>query len=174
MKGPMVALDVGYREGESAVSACVCFDDWRASKPTRQFTVQVTQVAPYLPGKFYKRELPCLLTALETLSQTPEIILVDGHVRLSDEGAPGLGAYLYEALEGNVPVVGIGKTAFSRLDNARKVFRGRSLRPLFVTAVGVSEDDAAKHVKAMHGSSRIPTLLKLVDRLSRTSGTDEH
>jgi deoxyribonuclease V len=38
---------------------------------------------------------------------------------------------------------------------------------LFVSAVGIGVDEAAKAVRAMHGPHRMPTLLKLVDRAAR-------
>lgn len=76
-------------------------------------------------------------------------------------------AHLYEALDRRIPVIGVAKTAFLRATNARDVARGSSAKPLFVTAVGMDLDVAAGHVRDMHGTFRIPTLLKLVDRLSR-------
>jgi deoxyribonuclease V len=47
------------------------------------------------------------------------------------------------------------------------VERGGSAKPLYVTAAGIAAETAAAHVAAMHGAHRIPTLLKLVDRLVR-------
>jgi deoxyribonuclease V len=39
--------------------------------------------------------------------------------------------------------------------------------PLFVSAIGMDVRDAAAHVRAMDGPHRTPTLLRLVDRLTR-------
>jgi deoxyribonuclease V len=47
------------------------------------------------------------------------------------------------------------------------VFRGGSGSPLFVTAVGVDAAEAVRDIKRMHGAHRVPTLLRLVDRLAR-------
>jgi deoxyribonuclease V len=47
------------------------------------------------------------------------------------------------------------------------VLRGGSARPLYVTAAGLSADEAARRVRDMHGPYRIPTLLKRVDQLCR-------
>jgi deoxyribonuclease V len=44
---------------------------------------------------------------------------------------------------------------------------GRSSRPLFITAAGISAQKAAEHIRSMHGLNRIPTLLKRVDSLCR-------
>jgi len=49
------------------------------------------------------------------------------------------------------------------------VLRGDSRRPLYVTAAGLDPAAAALHVRSMHGPFRIPTLLKRVDQLCRTS-----
>src|SRR5439155_10587314 len=116
-----------------------------------------------------KREMPCLLTVLAEVAEPLESIIVDGYVWLADEGTPGLGAHLFEALGEAVPVVGVAKTRFASARAARPVLRGDSQRPLFVTAAGIDVEAAAEHVRAMHGEFRLPTLLKRVDHLCRTS-----
>jgi deoxyribonuclease V len=77
---------------------------------------------------------------------------------------------LYQALAGKVAVIGVAKTQFAGAGAAVEVLRGRSTRPLFVTAVGMSAQRAAEHVRSMHGPDRIPTLLKHVDSLARRAG----
>jgi deoxyinosine 3'endonuclease (endonuclease V) len=89
---------------------------------------------------------------------------VDGYVVLGTR--PGLGSHLFEALDGRIPVIGVAKSEFAGSDAAR-VSRGRSGRPLFITAVGMSVETAAACIQAMHGPYRIPTLLRHVDRLAR-------
>jgi deoxyribonuclease V len=66
-----------------------------------------------------------------------------------------------------VPVIGVAKTAFHASRLAVPVLRGESRRPLLVTTVGVEVHDAAACIQRMHGPSRLPTLLKRVDRLCR-------
>jgi deoxyribonuclease V len=48
-----------------------------------------------------------------------------------------------------------------------EVFRGRSSRPLDVTAAGMDPGAAAERIRRMRGAYRLPTLLKYVDRLAR-------
>jgi deoxyribonuclease V len=128
-------------------------------------------VAEYEPGKCYRRELPCLLEILEH-GPPAEIVLIDGYVWLGN-GMAGLGAHLHAAIGG--VVVGVAKTRFARATDAVRVCRGSGRSPLFVSAVGMSVEQAATKVAAMHGSYRIPTLLKQVDTLARTAGQDtEH
>lgn len=161
-----VCLDVGY-DDTSALSACVGFHDWADRSAAVSFCESIENVMPYESGKFFQRELPCLLMAIEKVAQPIETIIIDGNVRLDDKGRPGLGQYLFEAVDGRAAVIGVAKTKFDGLDSAQVLFRGDSIRPLYVTAVGIEECAAAKLIGSMHGPHRIPTLLKLVDRLSR-------
>ena len=136
-------------------------------RPTMPRSLPRSTFAEYAPGQFYLRELPCLLAVIDRLDALPRTIVVDGYVFLGPE-RPGLGAHLYDALAGNVPVVGVAKRPF-RDAFAVPVRRGESARPLYVTAIGLAVGEAAAHVRAMHGEHRIPTLLRRVDALSRHS-----
>jgi deoxyribonuclease V len=93
--------------------------------------------------------------------------VIDGYVWLDGAGRAGLGAYLFEAMHGRAAVVGVAKNTFRRSTHAAAVVRSGSRRPLYVTARGLPLEEAAAAVRSMHGAHRIPTLLKLVDRLSR-------
>ena len=53
---------------------------------------------PYTPGEFYKRELPCILSAMKRFSLQIETMIIDGYVWLDASGRKGLGAILYELL----------------------------------------------------------------------------
>jgi deoxyribonuclease V len=164
----IACVDVDYRD-EGAVAACVVFRSWPDEAPASESTERIASVAPYQPGQFYKRELPCLLAVLRAvLARGPlEAVVVDGYVWLG-EGRPGLGAHLHEALEEKVPVIGVAKTRFASARDAREVVRGDSERPLFVTAAGVDVEAAAERVRSMHGPYRVPTLLRRVDQLCRS------
>lgn len=159
----LVVTDVAYHDDVGCAAAVVA-DGWGAQFPLSTHTALRTPVAPYVPGNFRERELPCLLQVLEGLRAT--LVLVDGYVWLDGAGRKGLGAYLHEAL--GVPVVGVAKTAFDGSAHAQAVLRGASERPLYVTAAGIGAEEAADSVRAMHGEHRLPTLLVLADRLART------
>jgi deoxyribonuclease V len=163
----LACVDVDYR-GDDAAAACVLFEGWRDATAAGQVVEMVRGVAPYVPGQFYRRELPCLLAVLGKLPEVPEVVVIDGYVWLSGEDHPGLGAHLFEALGKRVPVVGVAKTCFQSARLAVPVLRGEaSSKPLFVTVAGLDPGAAAAQVQAMHGPHRIPTLLKLVDQLCR-------
>ena len=167
-------MDVHY-QGSGARAACVLAESWEAESPAASFVQDIETVAPYEPGNFYRRELPCLLSVLSLLPAPPEVVVIDGYVWLSSTERPGLGARLYDALgpyeKGlGAPVVGIAKTAFAGAESAAcvlQVLRGGSRRPLYVTAIGIAPELAAQHVRGMAGKHRIPDLLKITDSLAR-------
>ena len=158
-------LDVDYRAAH-AIAACLLFADWGDATPTQELVARIDQIEPYVPGQFYRRELPCLLAVLAKAATPPTLIVVDGYVWLDGAGKPGLGAHLYAALQEQIPIVGVAKKPFHSAA-AHEVHRTGSDKPLYVTAVGVALADAAAAIAGMHGAHRIPTLLKRVDELCR-------
>lgn len=162
----LAIVDVDYRP-EATVAACVLFRDWGDESEAGHEVDRGPAAQPYVPGAFYRRELPALLRVLARVRQPLEAIVIDGYVWLGDEGRPGLGAHLYEALGQQVPVIGVAKTAFHASRLARPVLRGGSRRPLWVSAAGMELHAAAANIQHMHGAWRLPTLLKRVDRLCR-------
>src|SRR5262249_54444993 len=155
-------VDVDYRD-DGAVAACVLFRDWPDAGPAAELVERIENVAPYEPGQFYKRELPCLLAVLARVTDPLLAVVVDGYVWLQGEAHTGLGGHLFEALGRRVPVIGVAKTRFASATAARPVLRGGSHRPLFVTAAGLDADEAARLIGVMYGKFRLPTLLKKVD-----------
>jgi deoxyribonuclease V len=157
-------LDVAYAD-PIAVAAVVVARRWTDPRAFAAKTARIEPVAPYVPGRFFERELPALLAVLDLLGRDdrPQIVVVDGHVMLGED-RPGLGAHLHRAI--GLPVVGVAKTPFAGAP-AIEVTRGGSTRPLFVDAIGLDPAVAAEDVRAMHGPSRIPSLLRDVDRLAR-------
>jgi deoxyribonuclease V len=161
----IAALDVQYDDANAAaVCAAVVFTDWSDVGPQSEHVVRTTGVAPYEPGSFYKRELPCLRSILAELPLAPSTIVIDGYVMLGDR--PGLGMHLWEALDRRTRVIGVAKTRFHAA-TAQELLRGGSLSPLYVTAVGLDVGIAAANIAAMAGPNRIPRLLKRVDQLAR-------
>ena len=162
----IACLDVDYRD-PAACAAAITLDDWPDAQPSGERVVQLGQVAPYQPGEFYRRELPCLLAVLETLPPI-EVAVIDGYVWLDDAMKPGLGAHLYEALSRRTTVIGVAKSKFRGANHAQEVLRGTSGRLLFVTSAGIPPQLAADYVRSMHGAHRIPSMLARVDQLCRT------
>jgi deoxyribonuclease V len=164
-----VCLDVDYRP-DCTVTACVGFNEWTDATAVLEKVVRsATPAADYEPGQFARREMPYLIDVLGSLKELPQIIVIDGYVFL-DEGKPGLGARLHEALHARAVVVGVAKTRFRGATAAIEVLRGKSKEPLFVDAVGMSREDAVRAVAAMAGPHRVPALLRRADQLARAGG----
>jgi deoxyribonuclease V len=164
----LICIDVDYRD-KGARAAGVLFRGWTDAESTQELVRIIDRVEPYVPGQFYRRELPCLLAVVEGVAGPLDAILVDGYVWLKGEETPGLGRHLYEALGRNVPVIGVAKTCFVSARTARPIKRGSSEKPLYVTAAGIDVLEAARLVQGMHGPHRLPTLLKRVDQLCRNA-----
>ena len=144
------------------------FESWDDDCLHSHVVVMCDHVAPYVSGEFYLRELPCILKMLDKINQKLECIIIDGYVSLGENEKPGLGIHLWNAISKMTPVIGVAKSPYAGVTNCSKIFRGESIRPLFITAVGISLDDAKECIRRMKGSHRMPTLLKNVDQLCRS------
>ena len=158
------AVDVHYLDDGRARAAMVAARDSRFSLISGTETAVVPVDAPYQPGELYRRELPALQSVLRSAGALA-LIVVDGYVDLDAAGRPGLGAHVHAEL--GVPVIGVAKTRFKTATHSAQVLRGRSCRPLYVTAAGMPVVDAARLVGEMAGPFRLPDALKLADRLAR-------
>jgi deoxyribonuclease V len=166
---PIAILDAAYGAGAAGVG-CVLADAWTAA-------IAVTEIrrrfpgppAAYVPGAFYKRELPLLQAVIGGLSPRPATVVIDGYVWLGADDVPGLGSHLFNALQPAIPVIGVAKTPFRGDAWSAPVCRGHSRRPLYVTAAGIDLTAAAALVAGMHGLHRIPTLLQRADHLARAA-----
>ena len=163
----IAAVDCHYRR-DFAVAGGILFHNWNSPNAELEFRVVLEHVKPYEPGSFYRRELPCLVKLLDQVKDRFDVVLIDGYVWLNAEESPGLGVHLHRALGMRVPVIGVAKSPYRSASHARRIFRGSSLRPLYVTSVGMDPLEAAGNIESMHGAYRIPTLLKRVDRLCRS------
>ena len=165
----ILAVDVHY-QNDNAVIAGVAFEKWSADRVRASYISSVSEVSPYAPGFFYRRELPCILALLSEHQLVPDTIIIDGYVYLDGRSLPGLGRHLYDALQHRVSIIGVAKKPYRGITDQHKVFRGHSRNPLYVTTVGMRLDAAKRRIENMHGKYRIPSLLKLADRLARQGG----
>lgn len=161
------ALDVQYNGDENAVVACLGFENWDDDKPSYFKQHKVEKILPYVSGQFYQRELPCLLEALKGLENI-ECIIVDGYVWLDEESRKGLGLHLYNALEHQVPIIGVAKARFGNTPETCELLRGESTKPLYITSKDIELEEAKEAIASMHGKYHFPTLLKEVDSLARS------
>jgi deoxyribonuclease V len=161
---PFAAVDVHYPASGGARAALVLAGDRAFSQILTEKTALVTDVAPYVPGQFYQRELPPLRAVLAGVTGI-QLLVIDGYVDLAPDGRPGLGAHVHAEL--GVPVIGVAKTPYAAATHAVPVVRGQATRPLYVTAAGLPAADAAAIVQRMSGTFRLPDALRHVDALAR-------
>ena len=164
----ILAFDTYYFQ-DKARTVCLQFETWEDKQSYKIYTETADKVEEYTSGEFYKRELPCILSLIDKIEiHKIEAIVVDGFVILDDEKKPGLGAFLYTKLEGKIPIIGVAKNNFLKIKKEkRKVYRGISKKPLYITSIGIDVDIAAEKIKSMDGEFRMPTLLKQLDRLTK-------
>jgi deoxyribonuclease V len=162
----ILAVDVDYKD-EQAKVAGVLFEGWTDSKAANVVTTIVNDIREYETGLFYKRELPCILQLLDELDDNPDCIVVDGYVFLDGVEKPGLGKYLYDALDKKIPVIGVAKRSFSNISDDYALLRGDSEKALFVTSVGIDQTTAMSQIASMYGPHRNPYLLKKADQVCR-------
>src|ERR1700748_2787708 len=101
----IIAFDSYYFDNK-AKTVCIEFTDWSETENFKVYTEIIEDIAEYVPGEFYKRELPCILSLLGKVdTKNVTAIIVDGYVFLDDNGKPGLGGHLYEAINRKWPVI---------------------------------------------------------------------
>jgi len=164
----LLAFDTYYYDNK-AKTVCLEFAEWNERKIFKIYTEIIDHIEEYIPGEFYKRELPCIISLLNQINlKTIDAIIVDGFVYLDDNKKLGLGGYLYEKLNKEIPIIGVAKNNFATIEKHKKpLFRGKSKKPLFITAIGIELQDALQKIESMDGEYRIPTLLKELDRLTK-------
>ena len=184
--GKKIAIDTYYYL-DKAKTVGVIFENWEDPEPLEIVSSWSESFGQYIPGEFYKRELPCIMDLIQ--KKVPNIkdyecIILDGLARLPGSASEGLGLHLESELEkvypdfrdapGNIDIggpaiMGVAKTKFKGIDEddgTCKVYRGTAKNPLYTntTWIKMSSAMAADYLKRMHGPYRIPTLLKILDR----------
>jgi deoxyribonuclease V len=146
------ALDVHYAK-EKAFAACIVFNTWFDSEPAETYSAVVPFPSRYRAGRFYERELPCLLAVLNHTKHRYSTIVIDGFVHLN--------------LSYSTVVIGVAKSPLKMAECFVPIFRGKSKKPLYISSAGCGVEKAATSILNMHGPCRIPTLLLLADQHAR-------
>jgi deoxyribonuclease V len=164
----ILAFDT-YYYGDKAKTICIGFEEWNKEENFQIYSETISKIEEYVSGEFYKRELPCILSLLSKIDlKKVDLIIIDGFVFLDDENKFGLGAYLYQELNKEIPIIGVAKRDFATIEKNRiKLYRGKSENPLFITSIGIELNVASKKIEEMNGEYRMPTLLKEVDKLTK-------
>lgn len=153
----ILIMDVQY--GERNYAAGMLYESWDSTKHVASVRIPIDDVEEYVPGEFYRRELPPLLRVVNVFS--PTVLVIDGYVQLPER--PGLGWHLHDATK--LPVLGIAKKRFEGVPDSWGVLRGKSEKPLWVTAIGI--DNPIEIVRSLPGKHRKPDWVVAVDQLAR-------
>lgn len=164
-------LDVCYQNIDDKVQAKVAgirFTGIEKHIILNEYIIIVDNVDSYQSGRFYKREMPCLIALIEKINDHFDLIIIDGYVYLDGMGKWGLGRYLYDDLPVKKPIIGVAKNHFYDISQDYAVYRGKSKKPLYVTCVDFNIFIAKNLVKDLQGNYRIPDIIQKTDKLSRT------
>lgn len=163
----ILAIDVYYFE-KMAKTVGVLFD-WNDEIPKHVIVDKKDGVDDYIPGEFYKRELPCIESLLKKIDlSTIDAIIVDGYIYIDNSLKYGLGGYLWELLDKKIPIIGVAKNSFyNNKSTVVPLFRGLSKKPLYISSVGYNLQDAVDKILTMKGEFRIPTILKTLDTFTK-------
>ncbi|QPH40847.1 endonuclease V [Pedobacter endophyticus] len=163
----ILALDVHYRE-QKAKSVGILFN-WNDIEPQSIIVDYYEDIEEYIPGQFFKRELPCLLNVIKKIDlRTVEVIVIDGYVYVDNDYKFGLGGVLWEKLNEQISIIGIAKTSFFKnKETVIEIVRGASIKPLYISAIGMELKTAAELIKNMKGDFRMPSLLKQLDTITK-------
>ncbi|MBN2460481.1 MAG: endonuclease V, partial [Candidatus Cloacimonetes bacterium] len=71
----ILAVDVHYQK-DKAVVAGITFQNWQDRSPENEYVLQVENITAYVPGYFFRRELPCILKIISEYNLQPEIIVI--------------------------------------------------------------------------------------------------
>jgi deoxyribonuclease V len=155
-------------DGDAVIAAGVLFEDWGDAAAARTVTTRALADPTSARGE---RALPALLQLLQEHRLQPDAIVLPDAVHLDPQDTPGLGRRLFDALGGQVPVIGASKASMAGGTPAQfEVHREDETAPLTVTCAGIDLGAAKARVRAMHGRKRVPTLVKLAARLVKSAG----
>ena len=155
-----LAIDSYYYSDTNCYTVGLVFSHWNSKKPDYILESTVSEFAPYIPGQFYKRELPGVLSIIRQVNLREfDTIILDGFTRLLDNSLniiPGLS------------IIGVAKSMFCKSDSVSlPLYRGQAKTPLWISVSSGSEIDlmtARDYIKSMYGDSKLPDMLKLLDK----------
>lgn len=179
----IAGVDVGFEDGGLVTRAAAVLLDAQTLMPLEEVVARLPTRMPYIPGLLSFRELPAVLQALGELSETPDLVFVDGHGIAHPRGL-GIAAHLGAVT--NLPTIGVAKSILVGTHGELGPHRGdrvplhyhdkvigcvlRSkdkVRPLIISpGHRVSMDAAPDLVLACCTKYRLPEPTRLADRLA--------
>ena len=187
----VAGVDAAFADGGRVIRAAVAVLDYPGLELADQVLVERPTTFPYVPGLLSFREVPALLEALGRLSETPDLILCDGH-GYAHPRRFGLACHLGLWLD--TPTIGVAKSRLTGRhdepglakgdvawllagggtrprERIGAVLRTRDrIRPVYVSAGHrVSLRTAVALTLACATRYRLPEPTRLADKLSKAS-----
>jgi deoxyribonuclease V len=151
-----IAIDAYYKDNICHVVGGI-FNKWVDEHASKFIYADVKIGSEYIPGEFYKRELPGIVELLKQIDLNEfDTIIIDGYVYLKELGyisarnefvsgpiKRGLGCHLRMALakhylerkaKKRLNIVGIAKTLYGDDSEYGICYRGESKKPLYITS----------------------------------------
>jgi deoxyinosine 3'endonuclease (endonuclease V) len=174
-----IAIDSYYQDESICKTVGVIFNSWTDTEPEKEIECLTSNFEPYIPGEFYKRELPGILELLKQVNlEEFDTIIVDSFLELIDKESntrkPGLGLHLADnlaktgQLHKGLNIIGVAKSKFGKTGKiSTAIYRGESKKPLWIQSLNKSNLDAGELIKNMAGPYRLPALLKILDKRTK-------
>lgn len=179
----VAGFDVGFEDDGNTVRAAVVLLDADSRQVLETHVARTPTPMAYVPGLLSFRELPALLRALDLLSTSPDLALVDGQ-GIAHPRRLGIAAHLGVAT--GLPAIGVAKKRLcghyddpgpQRGDRSRLVHGGDTIgyalrskprcNPLIVSpGHRVSLETAVRLVMGWLDGYRLPLPTRLADRLA--------
>ena len=181
----IAGVDVGFSEDYQISKAAVAVLSFPALQLLETSQVSSPTVFPYIPGFLSFREVPVILTALEQLTISPDIILCDGQ-GLAHPRRLGLACHL--GIEIDKPTIGVAKTLFVGKHSALALQKGSwqpledqgevigavvrsrtNVKPIYVS-IGhkISLTSAIDYALRCTTKYRLPETTRIADKLSKS------
>ena len=179
----VAGVDVGFEDGGAITRAAVVVLSFPDLARIDQSVARCPTSFPYIPGLLSFRELPAVLSALETLATEPDLLLCDGQ-GIAHPRRLGIASHLGVLIDR--PTIGVGKSrlcgrhepvpeqrgAWTPLvdhgETIGAVLRSRAgVRPLYVSSghrIGL--ESAVAWVMACTPRFRLPETTRQADRLA--------
>ena len=172
-----LAIDSYYYSETDCYTVGFVFSHWNSKRPDYILESTVTEFSPYIPGEFYKRELPGILSIVQKVNLREfDTIILDGFTNLIDNSGdfiPGLGERLESeiTIHNNLSIIGVAKTLFGKSDlYSYPLYRGSAKNPLWISITSGSSIDlntAYNRINSMYGDNKLPDILKQLDKYTK-------
>lgn len=186
-----LTLDVQYQQEVGYVGMC----EWNIqSEGGRIFLTKHECIEEYVPGKFFKREGPILLQAIDRYrmftAESPDLLIIDGHGTAHPQKS---GIAVWIGTRTKIPTIGLAKRSLlpnppdvgtEAGDYQQVLLHGevvghivrtqKGIKPVFVSpGFGISCEEAVKTILSLRGKFRIIEPMRKADFSARAFARGE-